>query len=454
MKQERKLHDYQLRIVEFLRTTDKAILSVDMGLGKTISVLTYIDELKPKSVLIVAPKRVAEETWLQEAEAWNLTDLRDKMVVVTGTPKAREKALDDSVKPYKVIGRNNLKDVANMSFDVLVLDELTSFKSPISGMSEYVRSIKAVKKIGMTGTFIANGIIDIFGQAAAVGLEKASIYRAPKGNFKMCSEFNAWRSVNFYDKLARTGLNFQKWVCHHPVDRMIEPYQDNIFTLRAEDYLKIPPISYIEHRVKLSDRERKCYLSLKSTLAVEINDRTVAVLEPAKFAKLQTLANGFIYDEFGVAERGYKSTKLEAVADFCARAVAEGEQVLLFYAFREEAVWLAEMLSNRSISFCSTSVPDFMRKWNSGDINVLISHPASAGHGLNLQHGGRIVVWSSITFNFEFWAQANARLARQGQTKPVQIHTFCAMDTAESAQFQAVRAKEIENEKFKTLTKQ
>ena len=171
-----QLHNYQQRMIDFCKTTDNIIFSVGMGLGKTAAVLHYINETSPGSVLIVAPKRVAESVWFQEAEKWNLKEVAEKMIIVSGTAAKRQKAMNDKSKPYKIISRDNLKDVdSSVNYDILILDELTSFKSILSKRSEAVRAISAKKKIGLTGTLLANGAIDVFPQAAAVGLENARI---------------------------------------------------------------------------------------------------------------------------------------------------------------------------------------------------------------------------------------------------------------------------------------
>ena len=440
-----ELKNYQKRIVEFCKTTDKVILSVGMGLGKTAAVLHYIDEIKPESVLIVAPKRVAETVWMQEAEKWGLSSIAEKMIIVSGTKKQREKAIADAMKPYKIIGRDNVKDIVGCKVDVLVLDELTSFKSHDSKRSKIIYGITARQRIGLTGTFLANGALDIWGQARAVGL-----FTARNQNFY------AWRATYFYNALEGSGLQWQKWVMRKGLllDDILKPIRKNIFTLDSADYLEIPKVSFVPHQIRMTPVEYEEYMCLNTMLHVQLDGLMVSVKEQAKFAKLQTLCNGFIYDEEGKAIRGAKSTKLDEVTDFCERAVGEGEQILLFYAYVEEAKWLAEKFDKSGLRYCSPKDKRFIEKWENGDIDVLIAHPASAGHGLNLQHGGRIIVWSSITWNYEFWEQANARLIRQGQENKVQVHTFMMCGTVEEQQFLAVRKKDKGQREFLELTKQ
>lgn len=443
-----KLHEYQERIVAHIEHHPRCILSVDMGLGKTAAVLSYIERNNPASVLIIAPKRVAETTWLQEAQKWGYK-CADKMTIAAGTKSKRLKALSDKSKPYKVISRDNLVDVSGLFgvWDLLVLDELTTFKNVQAARTKQVLQIIANKVVGLTGTFLANGAIDIYGQVAAVGLVQ-----------KFCSGLNffAWRAMNFHDALQGSGLQFQKWTLNKDVtvERLLAPIRDEIFTLTAADYLTIPPVSSIWHKVELAPETRRAYDDLQAFLGFELDGCNLTVSEGAAFAKLQTLCNGFIYNENGEAIRGKDSSKLEAVADFCERCKAEGEKVLLFYAFREEAVWLKEMLDRKKITAESVKKTGFMERWNAGEIDVLFAHPASAGHGLNLQHGGRVIVWSSLTYNYELWAQANARLARQGQTRPVHIHYFAAENTCEARVWNALQNKHKQQTEFLKITKQ
>lgn len=442
-----KLKNYQQKIIDRCFLNDRLILSVGMGLGKTAPVLHYIAESKPATCLIVAPKRVAETVWLQEAEKWGLMDVADKMIIVAGTKKQRKTALEDPTRPYKIIGRDNVQDVKNNAFNVLILDELTSFKNHESKRSLCVQSIRAQRVIGLTGTFLANGAIDIFGQASAVKLFDNS----------RRSNFYQWRSRFFKDKLAGSGLQFQKWVLNVPMPEVLKDIQRNIFTLDSDDWLEIPEVEHVAHEVKLSEIEMNRYRDLQAFLHFEIDGEHVAFDAAQKFAKLQTLCNGFVYEQISEADRvvrrGECSTKLLEVADFCEQCAGEGERVLLFYSFVEEAIWLSELLKERHLKFCSPKDKRFLEKWESGEIDVLMAHPASAGHGLNLQHGGRICVWSSLTYNFEYFAQANARLARTGQSRGVQIHYFCASGTVEVEQMLALRKKEKENKEFINLTK-
>jgi SNF2 family DNA or RNA helicase len=441
-----KLHNYQQRAIEFCRKTDKAILAVGMGLGKSASILHYIDESKPASLLIVAPKRVAETVWKQEAEKWGLTEISDRLTIVAGTKAKRRKLIQSS--DYLIIGRDNLADVAGMSFDILVMDELTSFKNPQSNRTDAICSIKAKKRIGLTGSFLTNGAIDCFGQFAAMGFGWQMTKK------ERVSAFYRWRATHFQDLLAGSGLQFHKWKLVTPLEQLIKNVRQNIFTLDSRDWLEIPDVQYFEHYVELSEYEMNEYLKLNTMLNCTLDDEIVSFNENQKFAKLQTLCNGFVYVDDGIPVRSEWSTKLDEVVDFVDRAVSEGEQVLLFYAFREEKVWLEEKMKKLHLKFTDVKDKRFMEKWNEGEVEVLLGHPQGASHGLNLhQSGARIMVFSTIPYDYEHFIQACGRLARQGQRRNTQIHSFMAKNTIEKAKMISLMRKSNILQEFIDITK-
>lgn len=446
-----ELHEYQKRLANFIAKHPRAVVSVDMGLGKTAAVLAWLDWYARKRaynvrVLIIAPKRVAENNWLQEAEKWGMCNLSDRMTICAGTPQKRLKSWTDDARPIKICGRDNYKDFRSAEVDVLILDELTSYKNITAARTKAVCSVKSPIRIGLTGTFLANGAIDIYAQAAAVGLGWQNL------------NFYAWRGMYFRDVLAGSGLQFSKWRLNVPLIELLKPLQQNIFTLTAQDYLHIPPVTETTHAIDVGDEVRKQIAELDAFLATEIGGEVLTLEENQKFAKLQTLCNGFAYKEdmtgFVKPIRSTESKKLEAVADFVADCRDAGERVLLFYAFREEYQWLCKLLLARGVRTCPVTHANFLQRWNDGDIDCLIAHPASAGHGLNLQHGGRVIVWSTLTYNYELFAQGNARLARQGQARNVQIHYFVAQKTCEEKAVAALSRKQQEQYQFLNITKQ
>ena len=455
-----RLHQYQKNIVNFLWTHPHAVLSVDMGLGKTLSCLVFLSFLLERNKgrekgtlhgIIVAPKRVAENNWMQEAQKFGFSELFALMTIAKGTKKQRFESLNDTSRPIKVISRDNVKDLHDSGLgsypnDFLILDELTSFKSTTSARTKAVCNINADRKIGLTGTFLANGAIDVYGQMLAIGITINKM------------NFYAWRATYFRDALQGSGLQFQKWVMRGTLEDVLQPIKGNIFTLTAADWLEIPPVTETTHAITLSDKQLQAYNELQSFLSCEVGDEMLSFDEGQKFAKLQTLCDGFVYlddEQSGerVTVRADKSDKLEAVADFVAMCAEKGERVLLFYSFVEERKWLVELMQAKKLRIADVKDADFMSVWNNGECDVLLAHPASAGHGLNLQHGGRVIVWSSLTYNYEYFAQANARLARQGQTRQTLIHYFVAKDTVEEQMVKALQRKSREQANFLQLTK-
>ena len=447
MEKTMKLHNYQQRAIDHMKRTEKAILSVGCGLGKTAATLHYINSAKwVQRLLIVAPKRVAETVWKQEAEKWGLKELANKMQIVSGSKSKRQKIIENN--DFLIIGRDNLSDVKDMIFDLLVLDELSSFKNVSSNRTDFICSISAKQKIGLTGTFLTNGAMDMFGQFAALGIGNMQTKR------ERVSQFYRWRATHFRDLLAGSGLQFQKWKLITPLPVLIQNVKNNIFTLDSADWLDIPEVEYIQHEIVLTDNEMNEYLRLNTMLNVRLDDEVVSFNEAQKFAKLQTLCNGFVYTDTGEAVRSEFSTKLDEVCDFVDRCVSEGEQVLLFYAFVEEKRWIEEKLKKLHISFTDVKDKRFMEKWNGGEVEVMLAHGMSASHGLNMHEGGaRMMVWSSIPYDYEIWAQANARLVRQGQSRGVQIHSFIAKNTVEVRKVIALRDKEKVLTEFIELTK-
>lgn len=443
-----QLHEYQKRMANFIALHPAAVLSVDMGLGKTAATLAWMDWHEKRynyslRGVIIAPKRVAENNWLQEAQKWGLAQLADSMVIVAGTPKKRALAMADDVHPIKVISRDLITKYEWPRLDFMVIDELTTFKSTNAKRTKAVLKIQARQRVGLTGTFLANGAIDIYAQCAAVGLR-----------YPHAKNFYGWRAQYFRDLMAGSGQPFHKWqlVCDMPT--LLAPVSNSIFTLTAADYLQIPPVTETAHPIDVGREIRDQIADLDAFLSMQIGDQIFTIDEGAKFAKLQTLCNGFVYDAEGNTLRNKCSAKLEAVADFVADCKDAGEPVLLFYAFRAEAIWLVELLRERGVGCDSVKNAGFLERWNDRQTDCLLAHPASAGHGLNLQHGGRVIVWSTVTYNYEYFAQANARLARQGQRQNVQIHYFTAAGTCEGRIWKALREKDKQQKQFLKLTKQ
>lgn len=443
-----ELRNYQKRICNFIVDHPHACVSVGMGLGKTACVLHVLDHIKKlhpeMRALIVAPKMVAETVWLQEAEKWGF-DVRILMAIVSGTPAKR--AMIAQAADILVVSRDNIADFANQEFDILVIDELTSFKTRTAKRTEVVLSIKAGRKIGLTGTIAPNGLIDLFSQMAVLDMA---------GHAK--GDYYAWRGRWFENIMEGSGQPFKKFRLRRGVtaDNVLEPWRNDIITLTTEDYLELPEMMEEEMPVILSEAERNSYMDLNAVLHFNISENLdFTASDKAKFAKLQTLCSGFVYDtETGDALRLHcGGTKIRAAVDFCERCAAEGESVLLFYQYRESAVWFGELAKEAGLRIASTSSRGWLDKWNNGGLDVLVANPASAGHGLNLQHGGHVVLWMELTYNYEHYAQANARLHRTGQMERVRCYYLVAKNTIDERILPALRKKAEINKEVQNKTK-
>ena len=452
-----QLRPYQIRIANWLCNHPHACLSVGMGLGKTAATLHFIDhtmQIYPAATfLIIAPKRVAESVWMQEAEKWELWRVARNMILVSGTAEQKEAAAN-STAPIKIVSRDNLKYFENATFDVLVIDELTSFKNMKSQRTKAARSIHATRKIGLTGTFAPNGLLDVYAQLAVLDI-------APNDE----KEFFAWRGRWFVDVNAHTSLNFPRWLPRAGVTESaaLGDWALDIITLTTEDYLQLPPIQYNTIDVELTASERKAYDDMVATLHFEMPNSLddFVVDEKARVAKIQTLCSGFVYDtekeysDSGVVRIEGGGAKIQAAVEFCRHAAAEGESVLMFYQYRETAVMFGEEATKAGLRIASVkgSNYDWLQAWNTGNLDVLVATPASAGHGLNLQQGGHIVLWLELTYNYEYYAQANARLHRTGQLKPVQVWTLEAKDTVDGNVRRLLANKDKTNKRIELITK-
>ena len=449
-----ELRPYQKRIGRFLCEHPHSCLSVGMGLGKTAAVLHFLDytrQLYPHATtLIVAPKRVAETVWMQEAEKWELWKLLANMLLVT----AKNKQDAESNAPIKIVSRDNVGLFAGKHFDILVMDELTSFKNLKSQRTKAVLSINADRRIGLTGTFAPNGLLDTYAQLAACGIASAEE-----------GDYYAWRGRWFVNVNQGRAVAFPNWKPRYgtTAETALAPYLQDIITLTTEDYLQLPKMQTRTIEVELSKEERKAYDDLIATLHFSLPDGLddFTVSEKARFAKVQTLCSGFVYDrdgdysDDGVVRIKGGGAKIAEAVEFCSRAAGEGESVLLFYNYRETALWLGEELTKAGLRFASVkgSNLDWLAKWNAGELDVLVANPASAGHGLNLQAGGHIVLWLELTYNYEYYAQANARLHRTGQLKPVQVWHLVAKDTVDEGVLRLLQNKDKTNKRVEAATK-
>ena len=412
------LHAYQNRSVEFIKERKRCGLFLDMGLGKTASSLTaiadLIDDLEVGRVLVIAPLRVANSVWASEARKWRHTE-HLRVSVATGSARDRLAALQRSADVY-VINRENVMWLvkalgAKWPFDMVVIDESSSFKDPSSKRFKALRSVltKTNYMLLLTGTPSPNSLLDVWAQMFLIDFGKA-----------LGRTVTSYRQRFFQQDY--TGFNW-KIRGNTEAEAIRELMKPATIHMSAEDYLDVPPRINLTEIVELPAPIMARYLDFEKTLLAELPDgeeveaATAAVLAN----KLLQWSNGAAYTDDKKNWSEIHTAKLDALAE-----VAEdnpGETILVAYNYRHDLERLQKRFPSAVVLDKTQETID---RWNRGEIKMLLAHPQSAGHGLNLQHGGSLIVWFGLTWSLEYYQQFNARLHRQGQVKPVRVlHIVC-----------------------------
>ena len=428
-------HNYQSFATKFILQNPVSALFLDMGLGKTVTTLTAINEMCCDSftvsrVLVIAPLRVATDTWPEEIKKWeHLKHLTFSVAV--GTERERRAALLQKASIY-IINRENVSWLIEESglpfdYDMVVIDELSSFKSYRAKRFKSLLKVRpGVQRIvGLTGTPSSNGLMDLWAEFRLLDLGKRlgryiSYYR----QFYFAPDKRNGMTVFSYKPLPGAEEAIYKRI------------GDITISMKAEDYLDMPECIYNEVKVKLSDNERKIYNTLKKDLIVSVGDDEIDASNAAVLSnKLSQLANGAIYSDDKKPVRIH-DRKLDALEDII--EAANGKPILVAYWFRHDLERIKKRFKVREIK-TSNDISD----WNSGNIPVAVIHPASAGHGLNLQSGGSTLVWFGITWSLELYQQTIARLWRRGQkSKTVIIHHIIAENTIDETIMKALQKKD------------
>lgn len=408
-----------------------------MGLGKTLSSLTAIDELLHtfeiiENVLVIAPLSVAEKTWTDEIEKWDhLQHLTFSKVL--GNPKQREEALFKKADVY-LINRENVEWLVNYyqrnwPFKTVIIDELSSFKSSSAKRFKALRKVrpKMERVIGLTGTPSPNSLMDLWAQ----------MYLLDQGE-RLGKTITQYRNKYFVPAQKKNGHIVYSWQLIPGAEEAIyNKISDICVSMKAKDYLQLPPRTENIIELDLNPTSWKQYKELEREYVLELEGTDVVASNAATLSnKLLQLSNGAVYDENGDGREIHqeKLNALERVIED-----AQGQSVLVFYQYQHDL----ERIQARFKQAKSLNVSDGdIEKWNEGKIPLLLAHPQSAGHGLNLQKGGHIIVWFGLTWSLEFYQQANARLDRQGQTQPVIIHHLVTKGTIDEQVIKALQAKE------------
>jgi SNF2 family DNA or RNA helicase len=432
-----KPHTYQTYATGKIMEQEAVGLFLDMGLGKTVITLTAIEQLQWQEcntgkALIIAPLRVAKDTWAREAQKWDhLKGVRLSRVL--GTEKQRIQALNVDADVY-ITNRENVswivshfKDGKTWPFDMIVIDELSSFKDQSSQRFKALRKVrpKSQRIVGLTGTPAPNGLIDLWSQ----------VYLLDRGE-RLGKTIGGYRE-SYFDPGRRDrsrGIIFD-WNLKPGADAQIhERISDLCVSMRAEDWLDVP--DRIERIVPISLEDKlKDYDRLERDMILALGDDIITAGSAAAVTgKLQQYAQGAVYNE-DKSWTHVHDLKTEALDELIEEA--NGKPVLVFYWFRHDL----ERLKSRYKGARTLDEPKDIDDWNAGKIPVLLAHPASAGHGLNLQAGGNIIIWFSLTWSLELYEQANARLHRQGQEQAVIVHHLVAEKTVDEDIIKALITK-------------
>ena len=443
-------HAYQAFCINYIKTHPVSALFLDMGLGKTVITLTAIrdlmlDELLVTKTLVIAPLRVARDTWPAETRKWDhLNDL--DISVIVGDLRVRESAVSKSALIY-IINRENIKWLVEYyerngirwDFDCVVIDELSSFKNYHSQRFKWLRKMRPFVKrwIGLTGTPSSNGLMDLWAEIGILdGGQRLGrfIGRYRDAYFKP-SSMNPSTGV-VYSYAPREGAEQQIY------DRI----SDITISMKALDYLEMPECVYVNHEVQMSDQEKKLYDQLKSDLIIPLEDGDIDAANAAALSnKLLQLSNGAVYDENGIVRVVHKR-KLEMLEDMI--EAAYGQPVLIAYWFKHDHQRIMEHLTACGYSPRDIRESEDIKDWNTGKMAVALIHPASAGHGLNIQEGGHILIWFGLTWSLELYQQTNARLWRQGQRDTVTIHHIVCENTVDEDVLNALSSKNVTQEKL------
>lgn len=429
-------HEYQKVAIDFILDNPCCGLFLDMGLGKTVSTLTAIKELKYnyydiEKVLVIAPKRVAIDTWPTEIEKWEHTkDLTYTML--TGPKKERQENLKKKVDIY-ITTRDLISWLVDevgrhWSFDCLVIDELSSFKSSSSKRFKSLRKVRGLCKrvIGLTGTPKPNSYMDLWSQLYLLD-----------GGERLGKYVSHYRKEYFN---LQTWGGFPSYSLKPGADKIItKKISDICISMKSKDYLTLEEPTIIDKKIKLSPKEAKQYKQLEKDylLTFPDGDEITAFNGAALNNKLLQLANGAVYDE----DKNYKvihNTKLDTLKEI----TEEGENILVFYAFQSDKERILQAIPGA----VSIDEEGAIANWKKGNIKMLVAHPASAGHGLNLQTGGHVIVWFGLNWSLELYQQANARLQRQGQTEPVIIYRLIAEGTQDERVAKVLESKDYSQE--------
>lgn len=433
-------HEYQRYATEYIETHPIAAVLLDMGLGKTSITLTALssllfDRFLIRRVLVIAPLRVARDTWPAELEKWeHLNGLRYSVAV--GTEAERLAALKRQADIY-IINRENVQWLIEESgipfdFDMVVVDELSSFKNH---QAKRFRALMKVRPrveriVGLTGTPSSNGLMDLW----------AEFRLLDKG--ERLGRFIGQYRTRFFQPDKRNGQVIFSYKSLPGAEQQIyKLISDITISMKSTDYLQMPELVSTRYEAYLSEAERERYEELKKDLVLQLPDGDVTAANAAALSgKLSQMANGAVYTDSG-ENISIHDRKLDALEDIIESM--GGKPLLVAYWFQHDLERITERLHKLKIPFSRMDSSESIRRWNAGELPVALIHPASAGHGLNLQSGGSTIVWFGLTWSLELYQQTNARLWRQGQaSETVVVQHIVTRGTIDEQILKALDAKD------------
>lgn len=442
-----KPHDYQAHTTQFIIDHPESAIFLGMGMGKTISTLTAVNDLirnrfETQKVLVIAPIRVARDTWPTEIDKWDhLAGLTVSPII--GTAKQREAGANRRADIY-TIGRENIPWLvkhhgSRWPYDMVIIDELSSFKNPQAKRFKALKKVrpKIHRIVGLTGTPAPNSLLDIWAPFRLID------------NGQRLGKYITHYRDQYFTPGRRNGTVVYNWNLRPGADQAIyDNIADITVSMRTTDYLQLPEATHQHITVQLPPKARKHIDTLKRDLVLDLDDDTIDAANAATLSlKLQQLSGGAIYNETGDNYITIHDEKIQALAELVDQA--QGNTMLVCYWFKHERDRILDAIPGARVLDTQQDFHD----WNNGDIPVALIHPASAGHGLNLQAGGHIMVWYTTPWSLELYEQANARLHRQGQTEPVSIIHIDTAGSIDQTVHQALTRKDTTQQALITAVK-
>ena len=439
-------HAYQQYAIDFIKDHEEAAVLLDMGLGKTVITLSAVadllwDSFSVRSVLVIAPLRVARDTWPAEVRKWD--HLRQMRVsVAVGTETERRVALQRSADVY-VINRENVQWLVEKSgvawkWDMLVVDELSSFKNPQAKRFRSLMKVRGKIKrvVGLSGTPASNGLMDLFAE-----------YRLIDKGERLGRFITRYREEFFRPDKTNGLVVYSYKPLPFAEEEIYRRIGDITISMKSVDFLQMPEKVISENVVYMDEREKKEYDRLKGDMVLELDGEEVTAANAAALCqKLSQMANGAVYTDDGKT-KVFHSRKLDALEDMI--EAANGKPVMVVYWFKSDLSRIEERLKEKGITFERLDDSESIERWNRGEIPVLLLSPASAAHGLNLQSGGSHIIWFGLTWSLELYQQTNGRLWRQGQkAETVVINHIITKNTIDERILAVLKQKDATQEEL------